>query len=94
MYLDDLKLYLQQYSEKIMLVGDGAQICFKFLENSLSNVFLAPVNHVNQTAASVACAAFQKIKQGETLTPAELMPVYLRLPQAQRELNKKLGVQK
>ena len=94
MSLDDLKLDLQQYSEKIILVGDGAQICFKFLENSLSNVFLAPVNHVNQTAASVACAAFQKIKQGETLTPAELMPVYLRLPQAQRELNKKLGVQK
>lgn len=94
MSLEDLKLDLQQYSERIMLVGDGAQICFKFLENSLSNVFSAPVNHVNQTAASVACAAFQKIKQGETLTPAELMPVYLRLPQAQRELNKKMGVQK
>lgn len=90
--LTDLKLDLEQYSEKVILVGDGAQICVKFLENSLSNVFSAPPNRVNQTAASTALAAFNKIKQGETLTPAELMPVYLRLPQAQRELNKKMGV--
>ena len=47
----------------------------------------------SQTASSVALAAFQRIQAGETLTPAQLMPVYLRLPQAQRELNKKLGVQ-
>ena len=90
--LADLKLDLERRSEKVLLVGDGARICAGFLENSLSNVFLAPVNHVNQTAASVACAAFQKINAGETLTPAELMPVYLRLPQAQRELNLKMGV--
>lgn len=92
--LTDLKLDLQQYSEKVVLVGDGAQISFKFLENSLENVFLAPINKVSQTAASVACAAFKQINGGNTLTPAELMPVYLRLPQAQRELNQKLGVQK
>ncbi len=91
--LTDLKLCLQEYSEKVVLVGDGAQICNKFLADSLENVTMAPMNQVNQTASSVACAAFELINGGKTLTPAELMPVYLRLPQAQRELNKKLGVQ-
>ena len=92
--MTDLKLDLQKYTDKVVFVGDGAHIAFKSLENSLENVFLAPMIRITQTAASVACAAFKQINEGNTLTPAELMPVYLRLPQAQRELNKKLGVTK
>lgn len=92
--LADLQVDLQKYNERITLVGDGAEISFKFLENSLSDVRLAPMNMITQTAASVACAAFEHIKRGDTLSPGELMPVYLRLPQAQRELNKKMGVTK
>lgn len=90
--LSDLKLELQNNTEKTVLVGDGAAICCKSLENPPENVFLAPVNKINQTASGVACAAFRLIKQGLTLSPAELMPMYLRLPQAQRELNKRMGV--
>ena len=90
--LTDLKLELQNIREKIVLVGDGAVLCSKFLDSELENVMLAPFNNRIQTASSVAYAAFEKINNGETLTADELMPVYLRLPQAQRELNKKLGV--
>ena len=91
--LADLQLDLQRYDEPVVLVGDGAQISFDYLGKSLDNVRLAPVNHVTQTASSTACAAFEWLKNGgQTLSAAELMPVYLRLPQAQRELNKKLGV--
>lgn len=90
--LTDLKLELQNIREKIVLVGDGAVLCSKFLDSELENVMLAPFNNRIQTASSVAYAAFEKINNGETLTVDELMPVYLRLPQAQRELNKKLGV--
>ncbi len=90
--LVDLKLDLQKYSEKIILVGDGAEITFNYLENSLQNVFLASVNNRIQKASSIACVAFEKMKNNETMIASELMPVYLRLPQAQRELNKKLGV--
>ena len=92
--LSDLKLDLRNYTEKVVFVGDGAQIAFKSLENPPENVFLAPINKISQNAVSVACAAFKQINDGKTLTPAELMPVYLRLPQAQRELNKKMGVNK
>ena len=90
--LTDLKLDLRNYTEKVVFVGDGARIAFKSLENPPENVFLAPIDRISQNAVSVACAAFKQIKKGNTLTPAELMPVYLRLPQAQRELNKKMGV--
>lgn len=92
--LTDLQLDLQQYDEKVTLVGDGAEISFEFLEKTLSNVRLAPMNMITQTASSVACAAFEHIKNSDTMSPADLMPVYLRLPQAQRELNKKMGVTK
>lgn len=89
--LSDLKLELEQIGDKIILVGDGAEITAKYLENSLSNVFLAPVNKQVQNASSTALAAFKSISENKTITPAELMPTYLRLPQAQRELNKRLG---
>lgn len=90
--LTDLKNELQNINEKVVLVGDGAVLCSKFLGEELENIMLAPFNNRIQTASSVAYAAFKKINNGETLTADELMPVYLRLPQAQRELNKKLGV--
>ncbi len=89
--LTDLAPELGKYSENIQLVGDGAQISFDFLQNSLSGVTLAPMNKRTQTASSVALAAFERLKEHKTLTAAELMPVYLRLPQAQRELNLRLG---
>lgn len=90
--LTDLKYELKNISEKVVLVGDGAVLCSEFLGSELKNIMLAPFNHRIQTASSVVYAAFEKIKNSKTLTADELMPVYLRLPQAQRELNKKLGV--
>ena len=89
--LSELKPELEKISEKIILVGDGANLTAKYLENSLSNVFLAPVNNRIQNASSTAMAAIKSICENKTIMPAELMPTYLRLPQAQRELNKKLG---
>ena len=89
--LSELKPELEKISEKIILVGDGANLTAKYLENSLSNVFLAPVNNRIQNASSTAMAAIKSICENKTIMPAELMPTYLRLPQAQRELNKRLG---
>ena len=90
--LTDLKNELRNINEMVVLVGDGAVLCSKFLGEELENIMLAPFNNRIQTASSVAYAAFEKINNGETVKADELMPVYLRLPQAQRELNKKLGV--
>lgn len=83
---------LQQYGEKVVLTGDGALLAYQSLSSPPGNIVLAPPNHRDQTAVSVACAAFHDIQQNRTVSPAALMPVYLRLPQAQRELNKRMGV--
>lgn len=88
--LSDLLLEFKQTDERILIVGDGTEITYDFLKNEASNAVLAPKNRRTQTASSVALAAFQKLFKGKTQTAAELMPIYLRLPQAQRELNARL----
>ena len=67
---------------------------FEALKEELSNIHLAPENLRFQKASSTALIAFEKYNNNETLTSAELMPVYLRLPQAQRELKKKMEEKK
>ena len=91
--LTDLREELLRLDGKIILVGDGASVSYDYLKNDVPDLTIAPANNRIQTAQSTAMAAFEKINRGETLTPAELMPVYLRLPQAQRELNKRLSQQ-
>ncbi len=88
--LSDLLSEVRQIDEKIFIVGDGAEITYEFLKNEIQNVVLAPKNKRTQTASSVALAALQKLSEGKTQSAAELMPFYLRLPQAQRELNARL----
>lgn len=76
--------------KRIILVGDGAELCFKeFIDTSLS-IELAPDALRFQKASSVAAAAFDKLNKGEkSKTASELLPAYLRLSQAERELKKK-----
>ena len=81
----------EKYADKrIILVGDGAELCFKeFIDTNLS-VELAPPALRFQKASSVAAAAFDKLNKGEkSKTASELLPAYLRLSQAERELKKK-----
>ena len=89
--LDDLKSELLSVDERIIIVGDGTDITFKHIGDEIQNAEPAPVNLKYQRASSTALVAFEMINNGQTVSAQELMPVYLRLPQAQRELNKKLG---
>ncbi len=88
----DLKseLNTSYQGKRIILVGDGAELCFKeFMDTTLS-VELAPAALRFQRASSVAAAAFDKLSKGEkTKSANELLPAYLRLSQAERELKKK-----
>ena len=89
--LTDLKEELIRINGSIILVGDGAGVSYDYLKDEVPHISIAPINNRIQTAVSTAMAAFESLKRGDTLTAAELMPVYLRLPQAQRELNKRLS---
>ena len=76
---------------RIIIAGDGTDITYKYISDEIKNAEPAPVNLKYQRASSTAIVALEMINNGQTVSPQELMPVYLRLPQAQRELNKKLG---
>lgn len=72
----------------VWLCGDGAALCFDLMEKKLSNVRLAPEDIVYQSGKGVAAAAMALGKDAY-VSHEKLKPYYLRLPQAERELNKK-----
>lgn len=90
----ELSEELKSYDERIILVGDGAELCYNAMKELLPNVELAPISIRFQRASSTAEIAVQKFNDGEVLSAAELMPMYLRLPQAERELKKKMEEKK
>ena len=87
--IKDLGDDLENFHEKIFLVGDGADLCYNNLEEKLPLLQSVPAHLKLQRAASVGMAALEQAKAGNFCTAAGLMPVYLRLPQAERELLKK-----
>ena len=81
--LDECKTF----AEKIYLVGDGAELCYKTFEAVRAELLQPQLRF--QRASGVAMAAQEMIENGQTVTPDALMPIYLRLPQAERELKAK-----
>lgn len=82
--IDDLKKDLAQY-ERVIIAGDGAELCYNHL--NMDNAFLADESRRYQNGVGVAKSALNKVK----ISAKELMPVYLRLSQAERELKLKKG---
>lgn len=79
----ELETQCRSYGERLLLLGDGAALCHK--------TRLAPENMRFQHAASVALLGERSVREGQAVPAAVLAPVYLRLPQAERELKKRLG---
>lgn len=87
--IDSLCDELLQFNEKIYLAGDGAEICFNVFKDKLPNAVLAAENRRYQRAFGAALAAANNEELFKN--SAELAPVYLRLPQAERELKIRKG---
>lgn len=77
--VDELGSELSAYNKKIWLCGDGAIMTKARLKND--NAFAAPPLLLIQSAVSVCLAAMGK----QAVSARELMPLYLRLSQAERE---------
>lgn len=92
--LEDLKKQLNSYEKSILLVGDGAQICYNtFIESEGLAVKLAPAGIRYPAAYGAAMQAYRLYLDDQCISAAELMPLYLRQPQAVRERQKKLSSQ-
>lgn len=89
---EELEAELLTYSEPVTLCGDGAEP----VKNSFTkcDVALPPLTLIEQNAVSVALCAARMAKEGRTCTDKELKPVYLRMPQAERERLQKLQQKK
>ena len=68
-----------------VLVGDGTTLCYNAFQNAGMAAVLPPPHLRLQRAWGVARAALELARKGETVTAAELIPVYHRLSQAERE---------
>ena len=85
--ISELYAECKAYGDKLLLVGDGAALCHKTF-SAFGARLLQPQQQF-QRASGVALAAQEQLCAGQTVTPDALMPIYLRLPQAERELKKK-----
>ena len=90
----ELPTWMKGRKIPLILVGDGARLCFESPYFADISCALAPEHLRMQRASGVAEAARQVFLEGNTVSPERLAPIYLRLPQAQRELNKRLAQQK
>lgn len=79
---------LEKYAnERIICVGDGAHIAYQAVKDSFKSVSLAQDSRRFQRAYGAACAAV--CENMDFIPPAQLLSVYLRPSQAERELSLK-----
>ena len=82
------QLLLEQEGPKY-LVGDGAALCKKSLDETVPGLVLLPEHLRMQRAAGVALLAWDQLRAGGMTPAGKVVPNYLRLSQAERERLKK-----
>ena len=83
---------LKKYDGRdLYLTGDGYETAYKALTDAGVRVCKTPALLVNENAVSVAKIAERQYERGECVSDVEISPVYLRLPQAERERLERLN---
>lgn len=83
--LEELGEELKKYKNSKIVVGDGAKLCYNTLTEQGIALELAPRHLRMQSAWGVARAAEELAARGALVKGADLVPVYHRLSQAERE---------
>ena len=84
----EIKKLSQNHDKCVIIVGDGTDIFYPFVE-TYKNVRKSTPQNRFQNAVGVGLVAFDSFQKGETIEASALLPFYLRLPQAERELKAK-----
>ena len=84
--IPELEKELVDSQEPWILLGDGAELCYNTLDRDKVTVFMAPEPLRIQNARGVGLAAMGK----EPVSANDLLPVYLRPSQAERQRLEKL----
>ncbi len=83
--LEELYEELKNSDAPKIIVGDGAKLCYTYLLEKGLPCRLAPPQLIMQNASGVALAAQELAENDQTVSARDLVPVYLRLSQAERE---------
>ena len=83
--LEELKEELLKMEGPLYLVGDGSNLTYTTLQDSVSGMVLPPEHKMHQRAVGVGLLAAAMAEKGEPGNAGELTPNYLRLSQAERE---------
>ena len=87
--IEELTDELLQSNKQIVFLGDGVSVHQEFIKEKMGDkAAFAPVSAREQRASGLAAAA----KNKNRVSCYELAPVYLRKPQAERELEEKENV--
>lgn len=89
MAIDDLFARLKEADSPVYLIGDGAAMCYDLGKDVLPQLTRLPTQLQMQDATGVAAVAARELAAGNTVKSEQLLPTYLRLPQAERELKAK-----
>ena len=84
--LEELAAELREMGKTPLLIGDGARLSFDYLSKAGIACRIAPENLLYQSAWGVGRAALGKPPG----TAHDLLPVYLRLSQAERERQERM----
>ncbi len=83
--LSDLAQELKSAPQPIFLVGDGSELTYQTLKDTVPGLVLPQESRMHQRAVGVGLAALQAIAAGDPGDAQGLQPNYLRLSQAERE---------
>ncbi len=84
---EEIKKISQNVKKSVIIVGDGTDIFFESVKD-IGCVVKSEAVKRYQNACGIATASIDIFKTGNAVTAEELLPTYLRLPQAERELKK------
>lgn len=84
--ISELSLEIAKMDKTVILAGDGAELCYNAMKDSVKNVKLSAEFRRYQRAYGAALAA---LTHDNFIDSSLLAPVYLRMPQAERELKLK-----
>ena len=82
--LEEAAADLRDLDGPMIIVGDGAELCYDYFTAAGIDCTLAPAHLRQQSAVGVAMAA-EAAGSDAAGSPQDLSPVYLRLSQAERE---------
>ena len=92
--VEELCNKINELKQDIMFLGDGVSVYETYLEEHVTvKKTYAPAHLINQRASAVGMCGFRLYQEGKVDTADSHVPEYLRLSQAEREMQERLKKQ-